>query len=58
MNPDFYQTLITTLESKFDAIEAKLNYLLTRVEGGCYLCGNRTVTCKLSDCPHADTNFN
>ena len=50
--------LLQHLNQKFDAIEIKLDYLLTKVENGCYLCGNRTVTCKLSDCPHADTNFN
>ena len=58
MNSDAYQTLINALEAKFDAIEAKLNLILNRLEGGCYLCGNRTLVCKLSDCPHRDTNFN
>ena len=54
MKADFYQDLINTLEAKFDAIEAKLDYLLNKVQGGCYLCGNHTLTCKLSDCPHRD----
>lgn len=50
------QQLLNTLNQKFDVIEAKLDYLLNRVQGGCYLCGNRTQTCKLTDCPHRDTN--
>ena len=55
---EFYRELITTLERKFDEIESKIDYLLRRVENGCYLCGNRNLTCKMTNCPYENQNSN
>ena len=54
----FYRELLTTIEQKFDYIEERLELLWNRVNSGCYLCGNRTPACKLSDCPHENNHSN